>query len=199
MCPIWPLHIFLMYLLVLCPLWILSCGLAVQAAEYLPFTFDPAQLNLTMDETKQVYVYSDDPAVGEYQWKVQTDSEDIVQLADKSYLVNMGSEKNWTSVFNVTGNFLGKTALRLNGVKKDNTGSAGKSDDLKVTVIRAKRTIDTVFTYSVAILVAVIYINFGCALDWGVLRTTLKRPIGPAIGFGCQFVAMPLVSSNSLL
>lgn len=31
-------------------------------------------------------------------------------------------------------------------------------------------------------------------MDWGVCRDTLKKPIGPAIGFVCQFLTMPLLS-----
>lgn len=60
--------------------------------------------------------------------------------------------------------------------------------------MREERTIDTIFTISVAILVSILYINFGCAMDWNVCRDTLKRPIGPAIGFFCQFLIMPLVN-----
>lgn len=63
-----------------------------------------------------------------------------------------------------------------------------------ITVIREERMIDTIFTISVAILVSILYINFGCAMDWTVCRETLRRPIGPAIGFFCQFLIMPLVN-----
>ncbi|KAL6448342.1 hypothetical protein ACFW04_000347 [Cataglyphis niger] len=53
---------------------------------------------------------------------------------------------------------------------------------------------DTIFTASVAILVSILYINFGCAMDWNICRDTLKKPIGPAIGFFCQFLIMPVLS-----
>lgn len=66
---------------------------------------------------------------------------------------------------------------------------------MDVTVIREQRVIDRVFTASVATLVSIIYINFGCALDWNSFRLNLKRPIGPAIGFFTQFIIMPTVSS----
>lgn len=65
---------------------------------------------------------------------------------------------------------------------------------LAVTVIREVRVIDTVFTSSVATLVSIIYINFGCALDWGSLKKNLKRPIGPILGLVTQFGLMPTVS-----
>lgn len=31
-------------------------------------------------------------------------------------------------------------------------------------------------------------------MDWDVCRNTLKKPIGPTIGFFCQFLIMPLVN-----
>lgn len=56
------------------------------------------------------------------------------------------------------------------------------------------RAIDKAFTISVAVLVSLIYINFGCALDRTKLKEILRRPIGPAIGLFGQFLAMPLLS-----
>ncbi|KAJ8947737.1 hypothetical protein NQ318_017999 [Aromia moschata] len=60
-------------------------------------------------------------------------------------------------------------------------------------IIREPRIIDTIFTAAVATLVAVMYINFGCAINWKELPTILKKPIGPAIGFCGQFIFMPLI------
>lgn len=73
--------------------------------------------------------------------------------------------------------------------------SEGKeSDVLRVTVIREKgKVLDIAFVASVASLVSIIYINFGCALDWGLVTQMLRRPVGPAIGFTAQFLFMPLV------
>lgn len=65
---------------------------------------------------------------------------------------------------------------------------------LSVTVIRAERVIDHIFTGSVAILVSLLYINFGAALNTSKLSEIVKKPIGPAIGFTCQFLLMPLLS-----
>lgn len=63
-------------------------------------------------------------------------------------------------------------------------------------MVRKKRVIDTVFTASVAMLVSILYINFGCAIDWSQFRNILKRPVGPAIGFFGQFVVMPVVRKH---
>lgn len=68
-----------------------------------------------------------------------------------------------------------------------------ETSTVKVAVTRTVRVIDTLFTVSVASLVSILYINFGCAMDWGVCKETLKRPIGVFIGVVCQFLFMPLV------
>lgn len=86
---------------------------------------------------------------------------------------------------------LGKTVVSC---KDRKTGQVAESS-LDVVVIRKKRLIDIIFSASVATLVSVLYINFGCAIDWGgELRNILKKPIGPIIGFCGQFIGMPLVS-----
>ncbi|XP_035215148.1 ileal sodium/bile acid cotransporter-like [Stegodyphus dumicola] len=65
---------------------------------------------------------------------------------------------------------------------------------LEVVVVRQDKVINKVFTAFVATIVTINYINMGCALDIGVVKKVLKRPIGPAVGFVCQFLVMPLVS-----
>lgn len=122
----------------------------------------------------------------------------------------------WNSCLNVTGNFLGSANIIMTitttevsenieilpptiwwyllFVSPQGTKTSG---NLPITVIRPERVIDTVFVYYVAILVSIIYINFGCAMDWDICKRTLKRPVGPAIGFGCQFIFMPLVSNST--
>lgn len=71
-----------------------------------------------------------------------------------------------------------------------------ESNIINVIVIRRVRVIDHVFTGSIVLLVSILYINFGCAMDWDVCAKTIKRPIGPLIGCVCQFVLMPLVRNE---
>lgn len=51
MCPIWPLHLIILYLLVLCPLWVLC-----QAAPNLLASFSSDTLEMHMDDSYYVYV-----------------------------------------------------------------------------------------------------------------------------------------------
>lgn len=65
---------------------------------------------------------------------------------------------------------------------------------LPVAVVRKKTIQSKLFSYSVAILVSLAYINMGCAMDLAVVKQTLRKPIGPLIGFACQYIAMPLIA-----
>nr|CAD7202123.1 unnamed protein product [Timema douglasi] len=115
---------------------------------------------------------------------------------DKRFVLSNESVKglSWSSSFNVTGNFLGYAILRLQLIGRDGV-LVKESRPLQVTVVRGVRVIDTLFTFTVAILVSIIYINFGCALEWSIFKKTVKKPVGPAIGFCSQFLFMPLRSS----
>ena len=102
------------------------------------------------------------------------------------------SSASATFVVNITGTFLGFTTIEiaLEGGKEETSVML----DLTVTRSKAKKTASKIFGYSVAVLVSLAYINFGCALDLNVMREVLRKPIGPAIGFVSQFIFMPLCS-----
>lgn len=78
---------------------------------------------------------------------------------------------------------------------KDLASNATLEEKLDVKCLRKKRVIDQIFTASTATLVAIIYINFGCVVQWPELKNLIKKPVGPAIGFFGQFIIMPLVRS----
>ncbi|EFN78725.1 ileal sodium/bile acid cotransporter isoform X2 [Harpegnathos saltator] len=113
-------------------------------------------------------------------------------VAKTSIHILAQNETSFNGILNVTGVFLGTTKLTFALIENENIKYS--KDVSTITVIREERTIDTIFTISVAVLVSILYINFGCAMDWDICRNTLKKPIGPAIGFVCQFVIMPLLS-----
>ncbi|CAG5108698.1 Similar to SLC10A3: P3 protein (Homo sapiens) [Cotesia congregata] len=99
--------------------------------------------------------------------------------------------EHYNGTLNVTGVFLGKTKILLKVIDR---GIVHELEKLELIVIRPERVIDRLFTGSVIALVCILYINFGCAMDWEVCRETIKRPIGPIIGSICQFILMPLLA-----
>ena len=107
---------------------------------------------------------------------------------------------SWTTDFNVTGTFIGyaHVAVNLWGRMSNETNYRiflGQSESSRIPVIRAKRAIDKIFVGIIILLVSIAFINMGCTLDMVVVKETLKRPVGPVIGFCCQYLFMPLVNS----
>ena len=98
---------------------------------------------------------------------------------------------DWNFLFNITGKFLGFTKVKA---EIRNSNKVLAESVLNVSIVRKKTIQSKVFSYSVAILVSLAYINMGCAMDLEVVRETIKKPIGPLIGFLCQYLMMPLLS-----
>ncbi|KAJ3643039.1 hypothetical protein Zmor_025777 [Zophobas morio] len=173
MCPISGMVQFLIVVVTL----LLLCHAALVRS--LEIVFEPKNVTLHMYDTVPVnYSIITDPGESFDSLQLYVENDNVAKIEESLIITNPKGS------FNLTGNFLGRTQIRAMSVP-------GKLD---VTVIRKKRVIDTVFTSSVATLVSIIYINFGCALNWGEMLKNLKRPIGPAIGFTGQFLVMPLLS-----
>lgn len=202
MCPLWPFHLLLLYALVLGPLWMLSCGvISAAAASTWNVSFSPEEVaRLIEGKTATVNFSTTDLSDDEIKncvAKVVSDKDMVASVPDnRTYILRtepFEQDGLWSSAFNVTGNFLGYASVKLQLFNKDQK-LVKESSEVDVTVIREEKTIDRVFTYSVAILASIIYINMGCALDWETVKKTVRRPIGPIIGFISQCVFMPLVS-----
>lgn len=124
--------------------------------------------------------------------------------AQNEKLLNVERDFNGTEVSATTGVFeasfplealfLGLTNVYVEKVDADGTAIERASTTLSIIIVREVRTIDHVFTGSVATLVSLLYINFGAALSLSKVKGIVRRPIGPAIGFAGQFLIMPLVS-----
>ncbi|GAA57409.1 ileal sodium/bile acid cotransporter [Clonorchis sinensis] len=63
-----------------------------------------------------------------------------------------------------------------------------------VIVLRGQGVVQLVFRIVVVSMVTIFTFTMGCELDPGLLKAYFRRPIGPAIGFCCQFIIMPLIS-----
>ncbi|XP_071441510.1 ileal sodium/bile acid cotransporter-like isoform X2 [Hetaerina americana] len=143
------------------------------------------------------------PVEGDWVVSVYPPLLDLQPLSNtnNSLLVPAGFTK-WTANFTVKGVFLGFAKLKAMLLLKEGSKvnqytptyfNHSSVTVLKVSVIRNNSWVDHAFTGSIAILVSVLFVNFGAALDWSVLKESLRRPIGPAIGFVTQFLFMPVV------
>ncbi|XP_068625579.1 ileal sodium/bile acid cotransporter-like [Battus philenor] len=192
MCPIWPLHIIILYLLALCPVWVIC-----QAAPNLLANFEPDSLTIHMD----AYNFIDVNVTGglqpadEFSFNIPNDHV-AGATWNSSYKVTEDDVTNgrWNGRLQVYGKFLGRTDLSLEVQRGSASPKLPVNGSVAVTVLRPERVIDTIFTTSVALFVSLIFINFGCAMHWPTVKDVLKRPIGPLIGMCGQFIFMPLMT-----
>ena len=207
MCPFWPFQLMFVYVIVLAPVLLLSSRAVAQISAHRHWNvqFHPLEIKkLPIGNVETVSftasgITLQDLERGEV--TVVVDSDETIEISypkDKKYILKTEHIENgdWSSILNITGKFLGYAEVGLE--LRNGDGDVAKSDGLMVTVVRPERVIDKVFVYSVAILVSIIYINFGCALDWSVFKKTIRKPVGPVIGFLTQFLLMPVVSIFSV-
>lgn len=122
-----------------------------------------------------------------------TSNDQRLAGVNKEILPSEISNGRWFGNVEIDAHFLGNPHVYVELVNSD--GSTERADEtLPLTIIREDRAIDHAFTGSVAVLVSLLYINFGAALDMTKLKGIIKKPVGPAIGFCGQFIVMPLVS-----
>ncbi|XP_065072567.1 ileal sodium/bile acid cotransporter-like isoform X1 [Ochlerotatus camptorhynchus] len=160
--------------------------------------YDPVSLQMHMNSVRNISLRLEGFTIEDLQ-----DNPDIQLKSERSHvatvlqgsipIAEIKTNGIYEGGFNITGSFLGSTNLYVEVRRKDNLTVASK-EKLPVTVMREERVIDKVFTASVAILVSILYINFGAALDIPTLLAIARRPIGPVIGFLAQFLFMPLLS-----
>lgn len=146
-------------------------------------THTPVRLELfdiNVKQTTQIQVQSENSNLAYTDTLIRIDSIDV----HTGY---------WSGNITVKALFLGQTRLFVELTTTENEIQSS-STQLTVTILRTLRPIDIAFTVSVALLVSLLYINFGAALDLSVLSGLLRRPVGPTIGFFTQFVIMPLLS-----
>ncbi len=210
MCPLYPFHVIILYLCLLLPLLFAviegSEELSKWNLKFTPGKIDKMQqFNFTEVELTchNCPLNSQDNDPGALQLKLTNDKANIATLeyeaqGQNDILLNLNDigfdsdAQDWSLMFNITGHFLGFTHVKAE--LKDKNGLSLAQQDLSVSVVRKKTIQSKIFSYSVAILVSLAYINMGCAMDLEVVKRTLKKPIGPAIGFICQYLVMPLLS-----
>ena len=166
-----------------------------------------------------VYVNYSGPVGSRVDLRITASDEDIIRVGGPN-VFSLTSE-NAAGNISVHGLFLGRTKLQFHfaappgtslapGVSlEDQSDSPGQwrpariERPFEVSVVRAGRILDHIFIGVVTLMVLLANMAMGCKIDLNDCKEILRKPIAPAIGFACQFVIMPLVSStlfpNSLL
>jgi len=242
MCPLYPLHLVLLYLCLLLPLLFAVVEGTEELFNGWKLKFTPGSVDKLQEynasevqfecvdcTVPQGYPHhltlalvSEDPGVASVEYLEQKpEGEVVISLAESGF----DKSSHWSLHFDLRAHFLGMTEIRaeIRATNKHNltvpllsTKPTGKGlgyhfhsladeaegegkmrfsgDSLSVSVIRKKTVQSRIFTFLVAVIFPLVYINMGCAMDLGVVKETLRRPIGPLIGFLCQFLLMPLIA-----
>lgn len=189
MCPLYPFHLILLYLCLLLPLLLAVVEGSEVLADFKSWnlTFTPYKVRrLEEFNTTEVKISClnchKPPGISEdylrdLKLTLRSENVDVVSLQHQKYesdgqeivfdLSKHSRVSKWSEMFNVTGNFLGFSKI-LAEIRHDKDVLAQK--ELSVSVVRKKTIQSKIFTYSVAILVSLAYINMGCALDLKVIR-----------------------------
>ncbi|XP_065364370.1 P3 protein [Calliphora vicina] len=98
---------------------------------------------------------------------------------------------SWEGVVEVKGHYFGYTQLYVT-LHDPLTDRMEKSEQvLEVRVVRNKRVNDTIFTYTAAAIMLLMFVNLGTVLDLKRVGSILKRPVGPLLGFCSRYIVMP--------
>ena len=121
MCPLWPLHIFLLYVLCLVPLFVVAQNIPALNNGYpknLDVYFAPEmEEKITVGQTKtlefRIANLDDFKGVSEFEVELTTSDPDIATTDQTKTLYTIASNfvpnSNWTGTFNLTGQFIGYT------------------------------------------------------------------------------------------
>lgn len=196
----------------MCPVVLLSLIFSVflflfEVTASLTVAFAPSQ-NLTLREgsegvvnftiiDNEAYSLRNPSKTLEFEIAVKDDAIADVKGNRTFILTTEELRNNYSNYFTLSGKFLGKTSVFINPKKHDTTALGSEINSLDIIVKRKQTTISLVFTISVAVLVSLNYINMGCALETEVVKSVLRRPIAPALGFLSQYIVMPSVSLSS--
>lgn len=68
-------------------------------------------------------------------------------------------------------------------------------DQISILRTQLDQTLNNYFTIFLSIFIIINTFMMGTQLHWQVIVRVMKKPIGPLIGFMCQYALMPLVKT----
>lgn len=223
-CPLWPAHLFFIYIMTLFPCWLLFTGVAASTATKAAddwLEFSTARVDQIVVETsREAEAWTLEPLGDKYRngyfellisdnfiadvnsFNLSAAEAPFVQAAADPSTPNIiylnGSQQFVKSPLNLsfafTGKFLGYASVKIRLSTGAISSDSRESQSLPLSVIRVPRLVDLLFIVAVAVLMGLNYINMGSTLDLQVVKSTLTRPIGPAVGILSQYIFMPLIS-----
>lgn len=182
--------------------WILAFG---EVAAGLTVRFSPNPLRMKEEDQKSVsFNLVDHKASGDrlmtYDAIIRKTDNNIVDVVNVTSFSMTADQlgHGYNNSLLVKGLFLGETEIYF---ERHDVPSYSKSkqdeekeNSLRVIVERKKSLVSRIFLVSVIVLVSFNYVNMGCALDLSVVKSVLRKPVAPLVGFLSQYGFMPVVS-----
>lgn len=185
-------------------LWLLMLGNGIMSSICWQAHLKPAQLQLQMKTSDEVELTLSGikDVTDRYSFQLISNNPHLATVAPENATIPMTvvTKSEWTGRIRLDGHFLGEARINVKlhdallNTSTDPENSADNDSTLLVRIVRPERVIDHVFVGSIILLMSLLYINFGAALNVEVLQGLITRPIGPCIGFVTQTVGMPLLS-----
>jgi hypothetical protein len=66
----------------------------------------------------------------------------------------------------------------------------------EIVVMRPPMVEQAIFRWGVTGFLIILNFGFGCSLNLDVVKEIVRRPFAPGVGFCCQYIMMPLVSTS---
>ncbi|KAK7070645.1 hypothetical protein SK128_006851 [Halocaridina rubra] len=119
---------------------------------------------------------------------------DIQDVPDDINTTLIEGDVTYYGEVNVSALFVGLADLEIKLYDQDNITLV--NGEFPIAVILASQKLTTIFTYVIAVLVAILYFFMGATLDLEIVKGIVKKPIGPVLGAICQYGVMPAVSTS---
>ncbi|CAI4224196.1 unnamed protein product [Auanema sp. JU1783] len=142
-------------------------------------------LTITIRETEEAELYD-----GARSLQVRCGDDFLCKIEDAPSEIALTKDNQYQTTFNITikGTFLGVTQLQV----KMNAESL-QPYDLRILRSNSGHKLQLAFTIFISIFVVVISLMMGTQLESERITNIVKAPIGPVIGFLCQFGLMPTI------
>ncbi|XP_037794303.1 ileal sodium/bile acid cotransporter-like [Penaeus monodon] len=157
-------------------------------------TFDPESLLRVPAETSHSVTWFSDADAEVVRIEASMEDEFVAIVAATSKPVKGQLDDNFTHSghVNISALFIGYNTLEVTLFDEFNNSVANGS--MKMTVLLAYQELNDIFTWLMAVLVAILYLIMGATLDLEIVKGIIKKPVGPAVGVFCQYVLMPAIS-----
>lgn len=111
-------------------------------------------------------------------FRFKSDNEDLANIDDIVLGTQVdAAQRSWHGNVTVYAKFLGSARIYAEMTNSLDQTTTQSKEHFDIVIIRERRIIDHIFTGSVILLVSLLYINFGAALDLQVLKDLIKKPV----------------------